>query len=135
MDQNWRRRAKCATTLFLSPEEVAEYKDSESLRAANVRRAHTLFFPARGDNASFTAAMDMCSTCPVKIECLGYSLKTSQKQGIWGHSSERTRRRIRRMRYRVFLSGDFLNPDYGDYKPGWAPYWASDSTNEGLLDL
>jgi hypothetical protein len=132
MDSNWRRRAKCATTLVLEPEEAALFKDTEELRVANVRALHKLFFPSRGDNQSFRRAMDMCSDCPVKVPCLGYALRTSQKQGVWGHSSERTRRRIRRMRYRVFLSGDFLNPDYTEYKSEWASYWATDSNDESL---
>jgi len=53
-----------------------------------------LFFPERG--ASTREAKTVCSTCPVRAECLGWALTNHEKFGIWGGTSERERRRIKR---------------------------------------
>lgn len=55
-----------------------------------------LFFPERG--ASTREAKEVCRGCPVREECLEFSLQNSEKFGIWGGLSERERRRIRRQR-------------------------------------
>lgn len=56
--------------------------------------ATTLFFPERGVDAS--EAKKVCATCPVKDECLDYALRTCQKIGIWGGTSEFERRAMRK---------------------------------------
>lgn len=55
-----------------------------------------LFFPERG--ASTREAKGVCAGCEVRVECLEYALRNSEKFGIWGGMSERERRRIRRAR-------------------------------------
>jgi WhiB family redox-sensing transcriptional regulator len=55
-----------------------------------------LFFPARG--ASTGEAKEVCRGCVVRIECLDYAVAANEKQGIWGGTSERERRRVRRAR-------------------------------------
>jgi WhiB family redox-sensing transcriptional regulator len=55
-----------------------------------------LFFPERG--ASTREAKGVCAGCEVRMECLEYALRNSEKFGIWGGMSERERRRIRRAR-------------------------------------
>jgi WhiB family redox-sensing transcriptional regulator len=57
-----------------------------------------LFFPERGENTE--AAKQVCAGCPVQAECLEYALATTQKFGVWGGTSERERRRMRRARHR-----------------------------------
>ena len=52
------------------------------------------FFPERGGDVKL--AKSMCATCDVATECLDYALRTSQTFGIWGGTSERERRSMRR---------------------------------------
>lgn len=52
-----------------------------------------VFFPEAGtDNRQ---AINVCKACPVIGECLDYAL-ASHAVGIWGGTSERERRRLRR---------------------------------------
>lgn len=52
------------------------------------------FFPMEGSSPK--AAKKVCRGCPVKTECLEYALATDVHWGIWGGTSERDRRVIRR---------------------------------------
>lgn len=71
-DAEWRRDANC---LGVDPE---------------------LFYPERG--ASTREAKEVCRGCAVRAECLDYAIAAGEKFGIWGGTSERERRRIRRAR-------------------------------------
>ena len=52
-----------------------------------------IFFPEAGtDNRQ---AIAVCRRCPVSSECLDYALR-SRVSGIWGGTSDRDRRRLRR---------------------------------------
>ena len=62
-------------------------------RCRNVDTA--LFFPARGDNLSVRVAKQLCSTCPVRGECLDYARDAGEKLGVWGGLTERQRRKLR----------------------------------------
>lgn len=56
-----------------------------------------LFFPQRG--ASTREAKEVCRGCVVRGECLEYALTPpTEKFGIWGGTSERERRALRRRR-------------------------------------
>jgi WhiB family transcriptional regulator, redox-sensing transcriptional regulator len=55
-----------------------------------------LFFPDRGESTAEAKAI--CAACAVRDECLEYALASGQKFGIWGGTSERERRAIRRRR-------------------------------------
>lgn len=55
----------------------------------------TLFFPERGE--PLTNAKQVCDTCEVTTECLGYAMRHMIKEGVWGGKSERERRLLRRM--------------------------------------
>ncbi|MBX7159305.1 MAG: WhiB family transcriptional regulator [Acidimicrobiia bacterium] len=55
-----------------------------------------IFFPERG--ASTKEAKSICAACLVRADCLEYALENSEKFGIWGGTSERERRRLRRQR-------------------------------------
>lgn len=56
--------------------------------------ASDLFFPDRGAEVKQQKAV--CAACPVSAECLDYALRNGEKFGIWGGTSERERRRLRR---------------------------------------
>lgn len=51
-----------------------------------------LFFPTRGE--ATREARDICAECPARAACLDHGL--AEKVGIWGGTSERERRRLRR---------------------------------------
>ena len=55
-----------------------------------------LFFPQGG--AASKKAQAFCDGCIVKIDCLEYALQINEKDGIWGGTSARERKRIRRQR-------------------------------------
>ena len=51
-----------------------------------------LFFPERGESTK--PAKEMCTVCPVSVECLAWALDHREKFGVWGGTSERERRRM-----------------------------------------
>ncbi|MDE0803430.1 MAG: WhiB family transcriptional regulator [Acidimicrobiales bacterium] len=55
-----------------------------------------VFFPDRGE--SLAPAQAICAECIVSDECLEYALANGERFGVWGGTSERERRRIRRAR-------------------------------------
>lgn len=57
-----------------------------------------LMFPGRGDNAGVDAARAVCARCPVRVDCLEYALDNDEHYGVWGGTSERERRRMRKAR-------------------------------------
>jgi len=61
------------------------------------------FFPEKG--GSTREAKRICARCEVKAECLEYALTHDERYGIWGGSSEKERRRLRRSRPPVTVSG------------------------------
>jgi WhiB family redox-sensing transcriptional regulator len=57
-----------------------------------------LFFPERGDNEAVAAAKAVCTACPVAEPCLEAHLE--ERDGIYGGTSGRERRRLRSARRR-----------------------------------
>ena len=55
-----------------------------------------LFFPDRGE--SLEPAKRICGECVVRDECLEHALLNGERFGVWGGTSERERRRLRRTR-------------------------------------
>jgi WhiB family redox-sensing transcriptional regulator len=55
-----------------------------------------MFFPGRGDTETTAAAMAVCGRCAVREACLDTHI--SEKFGVWGGTTERERRRLRRER-------------------------------------
>lgn len=55
------------------------------------------FFPSpgKGGMADLWKAKAVCSTCPVRAECLEYALVNYERIGVWGGTSERERRSMR----------------------------------------
>ncbi len=61
-----------------------------------------IFFPERGGSSK--AARAVCSKCEVREQCLEYALNNKEQFGIWGGTSERERRGLRRDRLRRLRS-------------------------------
>ena len=66
-----------------------EWMESASCRDED----RALFFPSLGGNAAKARAI--CSTCPVRQECLAYALADPESAGVCGGISERERRKLR----------------------------------------
>lgn len=58
-----------------------------------------IFFPDSEDDA--VPAIEICAQCGVRPMCLEYALASREKDGIWGGTTERERRRIIRQRRRI----------------------------------
>lgn len=60
-----------------------------------------LFFVDRGDTKKCREARAICEPCPVKAECLQYAIDLdSHLEGVWGGTTERERRGLRRVTLR-----------------------------------
>lgn len=55
-----------------------------------------MFHPERGD--PIAPAKAICRTCPVRDECREWAIDHPEVQGIWGATSDKERRRLRRNR-------------------------------------
>lgn len=53
------------------------------------------WFPARGERPE-RAALELCAICPVRPACLEHAL-LHEKFGLWAGTSEKARRRMRRV--------------------------------------
>lgn len=78
----------------IATELVAEWR----VRAACAGYPNALFFPVgeNPDEVSIERAKAICSVCPVAADCLAYSLETNQRSGVWGGTSEKERKSLRR---------------------------------------
>lgn len=76
MNQSWRAQAACRGL------------DTE------------IFYPIPEDEEAEMAAKAICETCPVREACLEYALGSREREGVWGGTTERERRRIVRQRRR-----------------------------------
>jgi WhiB family redox-sensing transcriptional regulator len=63
------------------------------------------WFPEKGDvddpktNAfSVSTAKKVCARCPVRTPCLDYALRNDERFGVWGGTTERERRRLKKER-------------------------------------
>ena len=72
-------------------------------RARCVGEDPELFFPVGTSEpamAQLEVAKAVCRGCPVRDDCLEWSLATCQDAGVWGGLDEEQRREIRRARRR-----------------------------------
>jgi WhiB family redox-sensing transcriptional regulator len=78
----------------LATELVADWR----AQAACSGYPNSLFFPSSDgvDEGSIERAKAICAVCPVIDDCLEYALETNQRSGIWGGTSERERKSLRR---------------------------------------
>jgi len=82
-------------------------------RARCIGEDPELFFPVGSSEpalAQVERAKLVCRGCPVRTDCLEWSLVTCQDAGVWGGLDEEERREIRRARRRskVAASDDRL---------------------------
>lgn len=63
-----------------------------------------LFFPGRGE--SLRPARAVCARCVVRAQCLEHAITNEEHHGVWGGTSERERRRIRRQRGLIRRTGE-----------------------------
>ncbi len=72
----------------------ADWRD----RAACAGYANGAFFPTIDANSGPTVdkALAICGACEVTEECLSYALESNQVSGIWGGTTEKQRRSLRR---------------------------------------
>lgn len=80
------------------PNEMAPWMEDGKCRGLDPRT----FFPSNS-NGEVTAAKRVCKgtgpddpVCPVMDECLVYAMDFDERFGVWGGTSERERRRLRR---------------------------------------
>ncbi|SRR5216683_1469852 len=59
-----------------------------------------LWFPAFGDRVAAERAKGVCARCPVREGCREWALAAGERSGIWGGTTERERRVLRRSRAR-----------------------------------
>jgi WhiB family redox-sensing transcriptional regulator len=66
-------------------------------RAACRGAGTSAFFPTRGANAAVMArARAVCDRCTVTVECLDFAMSDIDAVGIWGGTTDRARRQLRR---------------------------------------
>lgn len=62
----------------------------------------TLFYPGQGSNGQVSTAKRFCkgqdgtAVCPVLDECLDHAMAHDERFGVWGGTSERERRKLRK---------------------------------------
>lgn len=78
----------------LATETVADWR----VHAACAGYPNRLFFPTdeTADEQKTAKAKAICQACPVLQDCLTYSLETNQRSGIWGGTTEKERKSLRR---------------------------------------
>lgn len=67
-----------------------------------------IFFPDRGESAQ--PAKIICSTCPVKVNCLRYAIEERIWFGIWGGTNEKERRPLIRQYEEGVAVDDLVAP-------------------------
>ena len=55
-----------------------------------------VFYPVSDEDAEEAKAV--CALCPVRQSCLEFGLANREREGVWGGTTERERRRILRQR-------------------------------------
>lgn len=56
----------------------------------------SLFHPVRHDMRGVAEAKAVCAGCEVSAECLTWALDNNERTGIWGGTSEKERRQLRK---------------------------------------
>lgn len=53
------------------------------------------FWDENTDRDTKHSAVAICKSCPVRVACLDYALKTNSSYGIWGAMTENARKTIK----------------------------------------
>lgn len=87
-----------------------DWFDERNCRDVDTR----LFFPMQGENHLSAAAKAVCAGCTVREQCLQFALDNEERFGIWGGTSEKQRRRMRRdRRVAAGVAVRPVNPTHG----------------------
>jgi WhiB family redox-sensing transcriptional regulator len=78
------------------PEQDELWKADARCARPDQHLPRNFFYPPKG--SSLAGVQAYCAECPVRLDCLEYAIKHRERQGIWGGTSERERRRIVRER-------------------------------------
>lgn len=76
-------------SLPMPPHRMGAWRDRGACRGMNP----DMFFPERGDDARDAKAV--CARCPVTADCLEWALTAPEKDGIWGGTSGKDRKKMR----------------------------------------
>ena len=78
----------------VSPMIATTWRKQAACRGLDVEA----FYPVTEDDADAAEAKAVCAVCPVRQACLEHALAHREREGIWGGTTERERRRIVRQR-------------------------------------
>lgn len=86
-DDQWRTHAACGrgVRLYILGADVSFPLDPD------------MWFPTRGKG---DLARRICAGCPVRVDCLVYSIEKPETDGIWGGAGELVRRHFRKLHVR-----------------------------------
>lgn len=89
----WSIEAACLT-LVIPPVDEKDALDPDG----PARRRLAVFFESTGEDRfeSDSLAKAVCSTCPVRADCLLHAIVTKDDYGVWGGTVPDQRKRIRR---------------------------------------
>ena len=76
--------------MFIESENISEWQPLGLCSQTDPE----VFFPEKG--GSTRSAKEVCNSCEVKPQCLKYALDNDERFGIWGGTSERDRRKLRK---------------------------------------
>jgi WhiB family transcriptional regulator, redox-sensing transcriptional regulator len=82
----------CCKEVF--PMSATTWRKQAACRGLDVEA----FYPVSEDEADAAEAKAICAECPVRQACLEHALANREREGVWGGSTERERRRIVRQR-------------------------------------
>ena len=91
------RRAKLPISVFCEevfPMSATTWRKQAACRGLDVEA----FYPISEDEADAAEAKAICAECPVRQACLEHALAHREREGVWGGTTERERRRIVRQR-------------------------------------
>lgn len=71
-------------------------RDDSWMAFASCKGAGELFYPHNTEVTKRDRALEICSACPVREQCLDHALAIGEHHGIWGGTTEKQRQRIRR---------------------------------------
>ena len=74
----------------------SEWARDAACKDLEEEKTDAIFFPPRGGKGN--AGRALCISCPVAAECLEFALSEHEASGIWGGTSEKERRVLRRER-------------------------------------
>jgi WhiB family transcriptional regulator, redox-sensing transcriptional regulator len=83
----------------LSPHRAPPKRDGDTDSTLWRQFAHCLdhdpdlWYPLEANAGA--EAVRICSTCPVRLDCLAWALEHNEREGIWGGMSARRRQRLR----------------------------------------